>query len=512
MAYIGKSPSTGVRNRFIYTATAGQTTFSGTDDHNRTLSYTDAEFTDVFLNGVKLDKSDYTATSGTSIVLDSGATVGDTLEVLGFDTFSVFSGEFSQDVTIGGAATLTGDLTVDTTTLHVDSTNNRVGIGTSSPDASLHIEGSGVSALRFGNIGPSSNSAIRLSRDDITVTSGNPLGYLQFGGNDSTSNTDAAFAYVSGEASGTHGAGDNPTDLTFGTTADGSSTPAERMRIDSSGNVGIGTSSPAQLLSVEQSSTGTVDTLVKNTGTGASANARVMSFVSGASGGDPSIGLGITGVQDYFWRIDNSDSDKLKLDSNGTTRMTIDSSGNVLVATTDTPSTSVFGYRLAATGLFKNSRNTGASGASMQVFGNAGEARIMGDGDLLNTNNSYGQLSDETLKQDIVDAASQWADIKALKVRKFRFKDNPTGTLQIGVIAQELEASGMNGLVKQIDLNQDEDSEETIKAVKYSVLHMKAVKALQEAMERIEALETKVATLETQNADFETRLTALEAE
>ena len=140
MAYIGKSPSTGVRNRFIYTATAGQTTFSGTDDHNRTLSYTDAEFTDVFLNGVKLDKSDYTATSGTSIVLDSGATVGDTLEILGFDTFSVFSGEFSQDVTVGGSTTLTGDLTVDTNTLHVDSTNNRVGIGTASPAHELTIQ------------------------------------------------------------------------------------------------------------------------------------------------------------------------------------------------------------------------------------------------------------------------------------------------------------------------------------------------------------------------------------
>jgi len=85
---------------------------------------------------------------------------------------------------------------------------------------------------------------------------------------------------------------------------------------------------------VEQSSTGTVDTLVKNTGTGASANARVMSFVSGASGGDPSIGVGIVGVQDYFWRIDNSDSDKLKLDSNGTTRMTIDSSGRFLFGKT----------------------------------------------------------------------------------------------------------------------------------------------------------------------------------
>lgn len=142
MAYIGKTPSSGIRNRFIYTATAGQTTFSGTDDHNRTLSYTDAEFTDVFLNGVKLDKSDYTATSGTSIVLDSGATVGDTLEVLAFDTFSVFSGEFSQDVTVGGSTTLTGDLTVDTNTLHVDSSNNAVGILTTAPsNASLDIGG-----------------------------------------------------------------------------------------------------------------------------------------------------------------------------------------------------------------------------------------------------------------------------------------------------------------------------------------------------------------------------------
>ena len=102
MAYIGKEPASGIRNRFIFTATAGQTTFSGTDDHNRTLSYTDAEFTDVFLNGIKLDKSDYTATSGTSIVLDEAAAVDDIVEVIAFDTFSVFSGEFSQDVTVGG--------------------------------------------------------------------------------------------------------------------------------------------------------------------------------------------------------------------------------------------------------------------------------------------------------------------------------------------------------------------------------------------------------------------------
>ena len=106
MPYIGKDPGTGLRGRFIYTATAAQTTFSGSDSLGRTLTYTDSEYTDVYLNGVKLDKADYTATSGTSIVLDSGATAGDILEVLAFDTFGLFSGEFAQDVTVAGDLTV----------------------------------------------------------------------------------------------------------------------------------------------------------------------------------------------------------------------------------------------------------------------------------------------------------------------------------------------------------------------------------------------------------------------
>ena len=65
--------------------------------------------------------------------------------------------------------------------------------------------------------------------------------------------------------------------------------------------------------------------------------------------------------------------------------------------------------------------------------------------------------------------------------------DNLDSANQIGVIAQDLEASGMDGLVDTID---------DVKAVKYSILYMKSVKALQEAMTRIETLETKVATLE----------------
>jgi hypothetical protein len=91
MPYIGKSPSAGVRQRYQYTATAGQTTFSGTDLGNLTLTYTDNNFVDVFQNGVLLKGggTDYTATSGTSIVLTTGASVSDVIEIIVYDVFSV---------------------------------------------------------------------------------------------------------------------------------------------------------------------------------------------------------------------------------------------------------------------------------------------------------------------------------------------------------------------------------------------------------------------------------------
>ena len=68
----------------------------------------------------------------------------------------------------------------------------------------------------------------------------------------------------------------------------------------------------------------------------------------------------------------------------------------------------------------------------------------------------------------------------------------------LGVIAQEVEAAGMNGLVKEIaDIDKDmNDLGTTTKSVNYSILYMKAVKALQEAMTRIETLEAKVKVLE----------------
>jgi len=170
--------------------------------------------------------------------------------------------------------------------------------------------------------------------------------------------------------------------------------------------------------------------------------------------------------------------------------------------------------------------------------------RIDSDGDVKNHDNSYGAISDERIKQDITDANSQWDDIKALKVRNFKKKDDvrqygDKAWSQIGVIAQELETvspklirenSVSVGDILSSDefgtLEDDTDSPKsyyedgdtipngkeigdakeyhkkvkeqktTVKSVNYSILYMKAVKALQEAMTRIETLEAKVKTLE----------------
>ena len=114
-------------------------------------------------------------------------------------------------------------------------------------------------------------------------------------------------------------------------------------------------------------------------------------------------------------------------------------------------------------------------------------------GNVENTNNSYGAVSDESLKKNITDAASQWDDIKALTVRKFHFNEQAEDDPKLlGLVAQEVEKISA-GLVSTA---YDEDEEKDIKSVKYSVLYMKAVKALQEAMTRIETLEAKVTALE----------------
>jgi hypothetical protein len=90
MAYIGKSPSFGVRNRYLYQATAGQTSFTGSDADSKTLTYTDGLYVDVYQNGVLLKPvTDYATNSGTSVVLVTGASLNDVVEIVVYDAFSI---------------------------------------------------------------------------------------------------------------------------------------------------------------------------------------------------------------------------------------------------------------------------------------------------------------------------------------------------------------------------------------------------------------------------------------
>ena len=130
--------------------------------------------------------------------------------------------------------------------------------------------------------------------------------------------------------------------------------------------------------------------------------------------------------------------------------------------------------------------------------------RVLNSGNVSNTNNSYGSISDIKLKENIVDANSQWDDLKAIKVRNFNFKNTPD-TKMLGVVAQEIETISP-GLISEVvdrDPNTNESLGTTTKEVKYSILYMKAIKALQEAMTRIE-------TLEQDNIALRARVTNLE--
>ena len=112
MAYVGVSPSNGVRRVHTYTVSGSSTdTFSGAGAEGTTLSYKDSNYVDVYQNGVKLADADYTATSGTSIVLGTTASDGDIVVIVVFDVFSVADtvskadgGNFDSDITVSSSA------------------------------------------------------------------------------------------------------------------------------------------------------------------------------------------------------------------------------------------------------------------------------------------------------------------------------------------------------------------------------------------------------------------------
>jgi len=167
---------------YKYTATSGQTTFTGADANSLSLTYTVANII-VMLNGITLDAADFTATSGTSVVLGTGATTGDELVVVAFKSFTV-ADHYTQaqaDALLGAKAPLaspvfTGPTTVnrlstDGTIVDLQKDGTTVGsVGIES--GGFYIDGEADHAgLRFGGsaIGPRDGGA----EDDGNINLGN---------------------------------------------------------------------------------------------------------------------------------------------------------------------------------------------------------------------------------------------------------------------------------------------------------------------------------------------------
>ena len=136
MAYIGSRPdnviSRNAQNEYNYTATGGQTTFTGADSNNNTLSYTPGNI-EVYFNGARLEESDFTATNGTSIVLANAAVVNDELSIVAVNVFEVADvvpastgGTFQGGIAVQGGVNVAGHILPDTNiTYDLGSTTQR---------------------------------------------------------------------------------------------------------------------------------------------------------------------------------------------------------------------------------------------------------------------------------------------------------------------------------------------------------------------------------------------------
>jgi hypothetical protein len=129
MAYIGKSPQLGVRSRFYFTATGGETSLSGASDSGATLLFTDGNYVDVSLNGVALVAgTDYNTTTANTIGGLAALSASDIVEIIVYDVFSI-----ADSLTTGG--TVNGSLTVSGTAALNEVTLNKAVQGNTNTNA-----------------------------------------------------------------------------------------------------------------------------------------------------------------------------------------------------------------------------------------------------------------------------------------------------------------------------------------------------------------------------------------
>lgn len=560
--------------RYRYVATNGQQTFSGEDSNGLTLSYT-VEDIDVFLNGVRLDQTDFTATNGTSVVLGSGATTSDELVVLAYNTVQLADtvpastgGTFTGATTHnGGIATTTLTASGNITgTLATASQPNITTVGAlnsgsiTSGFGSINVGSSDIATTGSGNFGQIGATTVA----NISMNSqGSYLGnYRAIGWNGtSNGNTHIYSQYNTVDHLVLHGG--TGKGIIFET--DGSS--ADRMTLTSGGTLKTG------------NLTATTTSIANSAGTG-SINTQGGDFVTGRA---IFTGANNGGNASYLYGM-NSEATRWVLYDfvNNVYKLIVANGGNVGItngAIRTSPNNTFHNGSGSSGGgittgdfcefdqnknefilMLKNNNASVNQSHGLYIthstnhydttslyiqctFSSFNRFLVYSNGSVYNTTGTYGTISDERLKSNIADAKSQWDDIKNIKVRNFKKYDSGD-TVQIGVVAQEVEKVSPN-LIDKVEpsiadvehdsvfgrLYTSDDPEtkptlytdsddipkdkkvgdekepplkkvgdvkqnEPVKAIKYSVLYMKAIKALQEAMERIETLEAKVTALE----------------
>jgi len=425
--------------------------------------------------------------------------------------------------------------------------------GTSGVASSFSItrnqNSNGGPALFFGKTRGTSFGDVTIAQDGDALGT---LGFCAADGNDVAHQS----AKIVGSLDGTPAENDVPGRLEFHTTPDGSTTLNERMRINSDGDLLINTTTDygakvniaradnnvqlALVCTDADQGDGPILDFIRDSGSPSTADdiavvnfkadddagnrdiyAQIAVFSPGVTSGseqgrfvintnDGSAGLqnridcttGETvfnnGSVDIDFRVESDGKQHMLFVDAGTDTVRIGSSSDVSTAATTLQVTADSGER-AADIYRPTSTGTGVIFAAYSNVGGTAEKvfEVEANGDVENATNSYSTISDQRLKQDIVDANSQWNDIKALQIRNFRFindvnQNGEDALRHIGVVAQEVESAGMTGLVKT---RNDEDTGEEIKSVKSSIIYMKAVKALQEAITRIETLEAEVTAL-----------------
>ena len=369
-------------------------------------------------------------------------------------------------------ATFTGNITFDTNTLFVDASTNRVGMGTTSADHKLHVHG----------------GDIMISSDTDTSTGDGKPALLFSEENPSNTDSDDAMAGIVYDGDGQS---NNANYLGLGVWENNEAdqdTLAEQkatttLNITRDNKVGIGTSSPDTSLHVVAGAEGEVAQFtgsIENRGLSISietaTDASALTRFNAQSGGS---------------------AGQIAFDTDSNERMRIDSSGNLLVGTTDTTL-----YNNNASGANSNGTMITLSG-EIQVaryqetpllvnrMGNDGTCisirnRGVGVGAISTTSTAttYITSSDERLKENITDSADAGSKVDAIQIRQFDWKVD--GSHQdYGVIAQELIEVAPEAVFEG-------DTEEDMMGVDYSKLVPLLVKEVQALRSRVAQLEESV--------------------